>query len=62
VIAKSLPFARRKVFRIMIARPLFPVFGEDLSLREEFAALSGPKRLTLRDHGQEPGRTGRTAT
>jgi hypothetical protein len=45
----------------MIAGPLFPVFGEDLSLREEFAALFGPeRRLTLRDHGQEPGRTGRT--
>jgi hypothetical protein len=52
VIAKSLPFARREVSGIMKIGPLFPIFGEDLSLREEFAALFGPKRrLTLRNHG-----------
>jgi len=45
----------------MIAGPLFPVFGEDLSLREEFAALFGrngglPFVIMARSPGARAGR------
>src|SRR5579863_4503250 len=40
--------------------PYVPIFGEDLSLGEEFAVLFGPRwPLTLRDHDKSPA-AGRT--
>jgi hypothetical protein len=52
VITKSWPFACREPFTIMKIGPLFPIFGEDFSFHEEFAAgFRDFPLLSLRDHG-----------
>jgi hypothetical protein len=47
--AKSLPRCRQKVFEIMENSPIYPIFGEGFSFREESAAGNGDfARQTLR--------------
>jgi hypothetical protein len=48
--AKTLPRDRRKPFAIMRFGPIYPIFGEEFSFREELAAVFRDfPRLSLRD-------------
>jgi hypothetical protein len=52
MITKTLPVFHQKVFVIMKFGPVFPIFGEDFTFREDFAAkIDQESRLALRDHG-----------
>lgn len=52
VITKTLPQAHRKLFAIKKIHPIYPIFDEEFSFHEEFAAGNGDfARQTLRPNG-----------